>query len=230
MVPDPRALCARSDDPWDTHASPYEQHKYAQTIACLPRDHYRCGLEVGCGAGGLTALLAPRCDALVAIDCTAAALAVAQRYTTSRNVDFREAAAPGFWSTQPPDLVVLSEVLYFFTDAESTALAERLSQDCAVACDVVLVNWSGDTGGAIGGEAAARRLISKMVATHRCLAAWRFDRFRIDILRHVGNVASCAPSWKDEPENCAESLYDQKPFQSPGVVASSNRLPSGSRK
>lgn len=177
------ALYAAADDPWNTHASPYEQDKFARTVASLPRRRYRRALEVGCGAGALTALLAPRCDALVAMDCTAAALAAAQARVSSPNVAFCEGACPADWPAPQPDLVVLSEVLYFMTDDESAGLALRLSHDCAADCDVALVNWLGDTGGPIDGAAAALRLMDMLGATHRRLGSHGYDRFRIDVLR-----------------------------------------------
>ena len=177
------ALYAGSDDPWHTHTSPYERQKFAQTIACLPRARYRQGLEVGCGAGALTALLAPRCDAVVAMDCTSRALAIAKACTSCANVTFLDGAAPAAWSAQPPDLVVLSEVLYFLTEDESAGLGLRLAQDCAEACDVVLVNWLGETGDAICGSAAATRLIRMLAPTHHPLALWGSSHFRIDVLR-----------------------------------------------
>jgi len=184
------ALYAGSDDPWSTHESAHEQMKFARTMASLPQPRYRRCLEAGCGAGALTALLATRCDALVAMDCTSRALAVAKGRTANADVDFIEGAAPGNWSEQPPDLVVLSEVLYFLTDDESAGLALRLALNCAQGCDVVLVNWLGDTDGAIGGAAAAHRLIRELTGTHRNLTSQAFDRFRIDDLRRRGHVVT----------------------------------------
>ncbi|WP_158639135.1 SAM-dependent methyltransferase [Elioraea rosea] len=179
------ALYAGSDDPWNTHGSAYEREKFSQTMASLPRSRYRRCLEVGCGAGALTALLAARCDGLVAIDCTAEAVAAAKAHASRANVAFIEGTVPWVWPAQAPDLVILSEVLYFMTDDESAALAVRLAEDCADHCDVVLVNWRGDTGGAINGEAAALRLTRRLAETHRLLASCGFGRFHIDVLRRI---------------------------------------------
>jgi hypothetical protein len=42
-------------DPWGFETSPYEAAKYDATLAALPRERYRCGLEIGCWIGALTA-------------------------------------------------------------------------------------------------------------------------------------------------------------------------------
>lgn len=179
------ALYASADDPWNTHASPYEQDKFAQTIASLPRRHYRCGLEVGCGAGALTAHLAQRCDRLIAMDCTERAVAVAQSRAGFRNVTFTCGTAPVDWPTDAPDVVILSEVLYFLTDAENAGLATRINDDCAPDCDIVLVNWLGDTSAPLSGAQAAARLTGKLSMACKSITSEYFDGFRIDVLRKV---------------------------------------------
>ncbi len=192
-TPDVRAHLAAlykvADDPWNTHASDYEQGKFRQTVASLPRAMYRCGLEVGCGAGALTAHLAPRCDRVIAMDCTAAALAVARARVRATNVIFAEGAAPADWPAQTPDLVILSEVLYFLTEAESDDLAARITTGCAADCDVVLVNWLGDTGGLISGPKAADRLIRALENSFDVSAAHSFAGYRIDAM---SRRASCS--------------------------------------
>ena len=177
------ALYASAADPWNTHTSPYEQGKFAQTAASLPRARYRCGLEVGCGAGALTAHLAPRCDHLIAMDCTADALVTARARTIFPHVDFIQGAAPADWPAQRPDVVILSEVLYFLSDDESAGLAVRIKEDCAPDCDIILVNWLGDTGGAIKGAAAADRLTARLADRCQTITSQALDGFRIDVLR-----------------------------------------------
>ena len=68
------ALYLRSSDPWQLASAWYERRKYAVTVAALPRERYRSGLEPGCSIGELTRLLAPRCDRLMAFDFADAAV------------------------------------------------------------------------------------------------------------------------------------------------------------
>ena len=63
-----------SDDPWEFGTSPYEQRKYAVTVASLPRIRYRSAYEPGCSIGVLTELLATRCDRLLSSDIIPSAL------------------------------------------------------------------------------------------------------------------------------------------------------------
>ena len=64
-------------DPWGFETSPYEQAKYARTLAALPANRFTA-LEVGCANGVLTAQLGPRCDALLAVDVSDTALDAAR--------------------------------------------------------------------------------------------------------------------------------------------------------
>ena len=71
-------LYAASDDPWGFSTRWYEHRKYALTLAALPAPHYDSALEIGCSVGVLTALLAGRCTALLALDPSVRALAQAR--------------------------------------------------------------------------------------------------------------------------------------------------------
>lgn len=182
-------LYTLSDDPWSTHASAYERAKFAATIGSLTRPRYRHCLEVGCGAGALTSLLAQRCDALTAMDCTPGALAVARAHASGAGVAFIEGCVPEAWPASAPDLVMLSEVLYFMTDKEALGLASLLARKTLDDCEIVLVNWLGDTGGAISGAAAAQRLIGLVSNTYRRITTHRSARFRIDVLQRADRAA-----------------------------------------
>ena len=77
-------LYAASDDPWSFETSDYERTKYEHSVAALPAGRrFRSGFEIGCSIGVLTASLAARCDALLAVDLSEAALASARRRNAS---------------------------------------------------------------------------------------------------------------------------------------------------
>ena len=109
---------AASADPWGLAERWYEARKYAVAIALLPRQRYGTAFEPGCSIGVLTGMLAPRCDALLACDAVPDAVASARARTTGLpGVRVEQRAVPGRWPPGSFDLIVLSEILYYFDDA-----------------------------------------------------------------------------------------------------------------
>jgi SAM-dependent methyltransferase len=110
---------AASADPWGLAERWYEARKYAVSVALLPRQHYGTAFEPGCSIGVLTAMLAPRCDALLACDAVPDAVASARARTTGLpGVHVEQRTIPDQWPPGSFDLIVLSELLYYFDDAD----------------------------------------------------------------------------------------------------------------
>jgi LmbE family N-acetylglucosaminyl deacetylase/SAM-dependent methyltransferase len=115
---------SRRDDPWRYRERWYEARKRDATLAALPRRRYPRTLEVGCSIGMLTERLADRSVDLLAIDVAERAVAQTRERLRDRDgarVELRDASVdfpPG-----PFDLVVLSEVGYYFGDALDHVLA-----------------------------------------------------------------------------------------------------------
>lgn len=115
-------------DPWQ-YTSPYEQIKYAQSLALLPERPFARALEIGCAEGHFTAQLAHRVEQLQAVDIAEHALAhAAERCRGLDNVtftllDLRQDALP-----QGMDLIVCSEIFYYLDDVPALRqTADRLS-------------------------------------------------------------------------------------------------------
>jgi len=115
-------------DPWSYH-SPYEQEKYRQTLSLLPERVERA-LELGCAEGVFTELLAPRVEALTAVDISPRALARARTRCASvehvafDQLDLFEEPLPGRF-----DLIVCSELLYYAPGRETLAHVARVLAD-----------------------------------------------------------------------------------------------------
>ena len=107
----------------------YEARKHELTLACLPQLRYRRAYEPGCANGELAAALALRCDALIASDGTAAAVALAQaRLAEFTHVEVHHAWVPDDWPEGALGLVVVSELLGYYLAAPALAqLASRQS-------------------------------------------------------------------------------------------------------
>lgn len=105
----------RRGDPWELETSELDQSRYARQIAVLGERHYPQVLEIGCGAGAFTRLLASRSGHVVALDIAPAAIARAVAKPTPEHVEFRVANVMEYDPCRegPWDLVVLAETIYF---------------------------------------------------------------------------------------------------------------------
>ncbi len=147
-------MYARHDDPWGFDSRWYEERKRAVLLAALPWRRYRSTFEAGCATGALTAELAARSDRVLAVDLAPAALERARRRLgAGAHVELRRATLPGDWPDGEFDLVVLSEVAYYWGGADldrglTAAVASLSSDGHLVACHwrhpVTEYPWSGD--------------------------------------------------------------------------------------
>lgn len=130
-------------DPWNFESSPYEQKKYTTTLAALPHPHYAEAFEIGCSLGVLTARLAPRCGKLLAVDVSEAALAQARaRCADLHQVELRRMRVPETFPAQQFDLIVLSEVGYYWAAADLASAAQQLVAGLKPGGQLLLVHWT----------------------------------------------------------------------------------------
>ena len=101
-------------DPWRTLSDPAELAKAAHVLAICGDGPFAAALELGCGIGGLTAGLAPRCRSLLALDAAPTAVAAARaRLGRWPHARVEVATLPDELPHGSFDLVVASEVLYY---------------------------------------------------------------------------------------------------------------------
>jgi SAM-dependent methyltransferase len=178
------ALYAADPDPWKFATSEYEHRKYELTLAGLPRARYTTGLEVGCSIGVLTEKLGARCEVVIGVDLVASALDQARhRCAAFPNVRFEQMAVPRRWPDGQFDLIVLSEILYFFDAGDLSLLAERVGRSAVSGGDIALVHWTGPTDDPLPGDRAVELFIEQMDDFASILRAERHETFRLDILR-----------------------------------------------
>jgi hypothetical protein len=146
-------MYASDPDPWDFETSPYEQRKYALTMASLPNPHYRSAFEPGCSVGVLTELLAGRCDRLLATDLSPVALEVARRRLgPMSHVTLARRSIPEAWPTDRFDLVVLSEIAYYFNEADLIRVLTHVVASTEPGAHVIGVHWRGETNYPLTGD------------------------------------------------------------------------------
>ena len=141
-------------DPWRFRTSNYEKLKYQTTIGALGKNCYRNGLEIGCSIGVLTAALAKRCDRLMAIDGSETAIREA-RSQHLPNVQFQVAFVPGDFPAGAFDLILLSEVLYYFSSSDLAELARLCLAALEPDGEIILCHWLGKTDYPLTGEQAS---------------------------------------------------------------------------
>ncbi|MDX5403218.1 MAG: nodulation S family protein [Rhodobacterales bacterium] len=156
-------LYRNDNDPWNYTSSGYERDKYDATIARLTRPHYASVIEVGCSIGVLSARLRLMCDRFLGLDLSERALRLAgRRLAHCSNVALRQVEVPHRWPRRKADLIVLSEVLYYLDRDELAHLAECVDSSLLPGAEVVIVAWTGRTGTALSGIAAARIFIDAL--------------------------------------------------------------------
>lgn len=137
-------LYQRSEDPWDFRHSAYERDRYAAIVASINDRQYRSAFEPGCAIGELTAMLAPLCQSLEAIDFSATAVATARhRCRDYPQVNIHQGALPEDIPAGPCDLIVFSEVGYYFTPDDVESLVVQLWSILEPGGRLVACHWLG---------------------------------------------------------------------------------------
>ncbi len=180
-------LYRAEEDPWRFGSSPYEEAKYHRTVEALGAERAQRGLEIGCSIGVLTAMLAERCDALLATDLSATALEAARRRCGALgNVAFDLAPAPIYVPDGRFDLIVLSEVLYYFAPTDLERLAAKISTAAAPGARLLLVHWLGETDYPLAADEAVERFQAGLEGPYAVEAALRTADYRLEVMRRGG--------------------------------------------
>lgn len=169
-----------SPDPWNFRYSEYEQNRYSSIISSLSRTHYRHAYEPGCSVGELTRMLARRCERVTATDVSLTALGFA-RATCQEcpNVIFVHDTLVNRRPRGHFDLIVLSEIAYYFTENDLIDIARNLGEALAPEGELLAAHWLGESADhALHGDEAHRVLIDTLSLQH-CVSR-RFDGYRLD--------------------------------------------------
>lgn len=168
-------------DPWDLASSRYEQAKYDRTVAALGDCTFPFGLELGASIGVLSERLAPRCGRLITLEPSPTAIdAARRRLELVPNVDVRLGSAPEDVPAWTFDLVVCSEVLYYFCPEELARVLGALDRVMPRGATLLAVHWRGRGTHQLTGDAvhAVLRARPGLVRTHgEVHEAYLLDRF-----------------------------------------------------
>lgn len=179
-------LYRSSPDPWNFESSDYERRKYRRSIEALGDRRFRRALEAGCSIGVFTAMLAPRCDELVAVDAAGRAVAAARRRLSGRpNVRVLRRTLPEEMPEGPFDLIVASEILYYFDRELLLETLRRFEESLAPGGALLAVHWRRRTRTyPLQGDDVHRLLLENTRLERRATAAE--PEYRLDLLEDRG--------------------------------------------
>ncbi len=136
-------------DPWDFRTSPYEQGRYEAVVAALAQKRYTRAFEPACSVGELTVRLARRCDHVDAIDLSPTAVSQArQRCGEAGLGDERVSVEVGSvvdFDRTGYDLVVFSELGYYFEVDVLADLVDRLLHALVPGGELLACHWLGSS-------------------------------------------------------------------------------------
>jgi SAM-dependent methyltransferase len=170
-----------NDDPWGFESRWYEQRKYALSLAALPKPRYTRAFEPGCAIGVLSALLAARCDELIASELHARVAERARaRLASFPHVRVDIAAIPDAWPEGSFDLLVMSEVLYYLTHDGWRVLVERIADSTRSGAHLLAVHYRGETDYPQTAESVHMRL--QTLSDWKPIAHYEEPSFLLDVL------------------------------------------------
>jgi predicted TPR repeat methyltransferase len=178
-------IFASDDDPWDLASSDYEAAKFQATHDVLADRRYARVLEIGCAGGVLTETLAGLCDTLLAVDISSKALVRARERVGDRpGVELARMAFPKETPDgQPFDLVILSEVAYYWGLVDLDRASEWLRDGVASNGRIILVHYTGKTDYPHSGDEAVETLWKDLEDTFLVETAEQRDGYRLDLWR-----------------------------------------------
>jgi SAM-dependent methyltransferase len=164
-------------DYWNLESSAFEQAKYARQLQCIGGRRYAKVLEIGCGGGWFTRMLAGVAERVVAIDVSPAAIDRARSHGGGGGggggaIDYRVTDVMAYEPAPdgPFDLIVMSETIYYlgwlYPLFDLAWLAGRLFDATADHGRLLMTNTAG----------AAKGYLQR---------PWILDSYR-DLFRNVG--------------------------------------------
>ena len=140
------AMFRGSSDPWNFAADPYEQFRYNTILRALEPGPYRHAYEPGCSVGALTEKLAGICERVDACDFSPSAVAEAEaRCKLLPGVSVRVGSLRHDVTFGQYDLIVLSEIGYYFSLTEWSALLAGMVDRMQPGTVLLASHWLGSS-------------------------------------------------------------------------------------
>jgi SAM-dependent methyltransferase len=180
------------DDPWSFASDPYEQARYRAVLSHVTPGRYARAFEPGCSIGVLTAELAKRCGHVYATDISSQAVALAKlRCSTVTNVDFNAERLTDSNESERYDLIVFSEIGYYYTAQELDEVVVSLARALATGGRLIAAHWLGFS---------PDHILQGAYVHHRLIRALPFHRHEQLIVDDPHRVGFVLDVWDREVE------------------------------
>jgi LmbE family N-acetylglucosaminyl deacetylase/cyclopropane fatty-acyl-phospholipid synthase-like methyltransferase len=182
-------------DPWSFATDDREQARYDHLASIVGERRVRRCLEAGCSTGELTFRLAQRCERVLAFDVASTAVDVARsRVGDVEHVELRVGSIPDDLGPDDTDLdlIVLSEVAYYFGPDGLAGLVAGLHGRCSPDARWLLCHWTGtSTDHRLDGQRAHDLLGAELSARGWCPStAETFGEHLVAVWQHCDTTGS----------------------------------------
>ncbi len=174
-------------DPWNFAGDAYENARYRSILRALAGKHFHAAFEPGCSIGILTRMLAAVADFVRACDFSESAVAASRTQCAdvpNVTITCKALCEDEPWSTY--DLVVLSEIGYYFGLPAWESLAARMCLELPSGATVVACHWLGhSTDHVLHGDEVHRVLATQplLQELHRERHPGEKHGYRLDLWR-----------------------------------------------
>ena len=202
-----------------------EREKYERTLDLCGPGPFGSAIEVGCGEGVFTELLAPRCASLLAVEASATAVARARyRLRACPQVVVERRMLPLEMPSGPFNLIVASDLLYYWTEEDLRANLPVIEKMLVFGGRLVCVHYALPMGALLTGDEVQEILGTlRLTSTHSETLGFSHGRWRLDAFeqQRTATAIPVGPSAKPEtpPDRGAnECASDSTGAASQGTV------------
>ena len=179
------AMYRRDADPWDFASSEYEQGRYRAILAALDGHRYARAFEPGCSIGVLTEGLAGLCDRVDAMDLSPSAIEQAKRRCHDlKNVHLTSGSLAEAMPEGEFDLMVLSEIGYYFEELRLQEIAERLVDRLQPGGHLLAAHWLGESADHVLSGDQVHEVLGRVAGLSR-VRSEQHEGFRLEVWERV---------------------------------------------
>jgi SAM-dependent methyltransferase len=175
-------LYTKKSDPWSFASNDYELDRYNHLLHALPEQYYNRVFEPGCSIGVLTKKIAFIANSVDAFDISPTAISLAKkRCSNLKNINFQCQALENVLPHMQTDLIILSEIGYYFNADTWQTTVIKLLNNCENTT-LLMGHWLGKSSDHILKGDEVHEIIESIAGLYKEYSK-RTKQFRIDCWR-----------------------------------------------